>query len=241
MKAPGLERIALAALFVTAAAAIVAPSRASAEVQPHVVVDRPVARFFAPEIGGAEQPRFVDERTLAFEARLEVIEQQPDGIGDGYEDRQIRAALERHVSEEMLSLLAGKLIAGSPPWQRPAKAELDRIGDLLGATIYERLGGAARVRAAAAAEGLEPSEVDALLRRQALAAWYIHRAVAPVLEPTEEQLREGFRTSAHPYRGQPFDSAREPFRRWLILERVRAAESAFFQSARTRMRIVVLR
>jgi hypothetical protein len=232
----------LTAVFAAfAAVAFVAPSLASAEVAPHVVVDRPVVRFFAPEIGGADQPRFVDERMLAFEARLEVIEERPDGTGEGYEDRQIRSALERHVSEEMLSLLAGKLIAGSPPWQRPAKSELDRIGDLLGATLYERVGGAGRVRAAAAAEGLEPSEVEALLRRQALAAWYIHRAVTPVLEPSEEQLREGFRTSAHPYRGEPFDAVREPFRRWLILERLRAAEGAFFQSARTRMRIVVLR
>jgi hypothetical protein len=231
----------LSALLVTLAAVVVAPSRASAEAQPHVVVDRPVVRFFAPEIGGADQPRFVEERMLAFEARLQVIEERPDGIGDGYEDRQVRSALERHVSEEMLSLLAGKLIAGSPPWQRPANSELDRIGDLLGATLYDRVGGAARVQAAAAAEGLERSEVDALLRRQALAAWYIHRAVSPVLEPSEEQLREGFRTSAHPYRGQPFDAVREPFRRWLILERLRAAEGAFFQSARTRMRILVLR
>lgn len=226
-------------------AAAVAPSRASAEAEPHllphVIVDRPVVRFFAPEIGGADQPRFVDERTLAFEARLQVLEQQPDGIGDGYEDRQTRAALERHVSVEMLSLLAGKLIAGSPPWQRPAKAELDGIADLLSATLYERLGGAARVLAAAAAEGLEPAEIDALLRRQGLAAWYVHRAITPVLDPSEEQLREGFRTSTHPYRGQPFESVREAFRRWLILERVRAAESAFFQSARTRMRILVLR
>ena len=230
------------AVFVAlAAAASIAPSRASAEAQPHAVVDRPVVRFFAPEIGGADQPRFVDERVLAFEARLQAIEERQDGIGDGYEDRQIRSALERHVSEEMLSLLAGKLIAGSPPWQRPAKSELDRIGDSLGATLYDRVGGAGRVHAAAAAEGLDPSEVDALLRRQALAAWYIHRAVTPVLEPSEEQLREGFRTSTHPYRGQPFDAVREPFRRWFVLERLRAAEGAFFQSARTRMRIIVLR
>jgi len=240
VRLPAAGRKGVVAAFVATAFAGI-PSRAGAESQPHVVVDRPVVRFFAPEIGGAEQPRFVDERMLAFEARLQVIEGRPDGIGDGYEDRQVRSALERHVTEEILSVLAGKLIAGSPPWQRPAKAELDRIGDVLGTTLYDRVGGAARVQSAAAAEGLEPSEVEALVRRQALAAWYIHRAVTPVLEPSEEQLREGFRTSAHPYRGQPFDSVREPFRRWLILERVRAAESAFFQSARTRMRVVVLR
>jgi hypothetical protein len=207
----------------------------------HVVVDRPVVRFFAPEIGGAEQPRFVDERTLAFEARLEVIAERADGIGAGYDERHIHAALDHHLSEEMLASLAGKLIAGSPPWQRPTKAELDRIGDALGAALFERLGGSGRVSAAAAAEGLDTSEVNALLQRQALAAWYIHRAMTPVLEPGEEQLREAFRTAAHPYRGQPFEAVRDALRGWLVIERVRAAEAAFLQSARTRMRVIVLR
>ena len=219
-----------------------APARATPEAQPpRVVVDRPVVRFFAPEIGGAEQPRFVDERTLAFEARLEVIGERADGIGAGYDDRQVRAALDHHLSEEMLASLAGKLIAGSPPWQRPTKADLDRIRNALGAALLERLGGDGRVQAAASAEGLDASEVDALWQRQALAAWYIQRAMSPVLEPSEEQLREAFRTATHPYRGKEFATVRDALRGWLVVERVRAAEAAFLQSARTRMRVIVLR
>jgi hypothetical protein len=235
-----------AAFAVGVAAALVSPTSGTAFAAPSAdtapaVVDRAVVRFFAPEIGGAEQPRFVAERTLAFEARLEVIAETPDGIGDGYDERHVHTALDHHVSEEMLASLADKLIAGSPPWQRPDKAELERIRLELGGALFERLGGTARVQAAAAAEQLDATEVDALLFRQALAAWYINRAITPILDPSDEQLREAFRTAAHPYRGQTFDMARAALRRWLVIERIRVAEGAFLQGARSRVRTIVIR
>jgi hypothetical protein len=65
--------------------------------------------------------------------------------------------------------------------------------------------------------------------------------VAPVLEPSEEQLREVFRTSAHPFRGQPFDKVRAPLLRWLVVDLVRSAEAAFLQAARSRVRVVIAR
>ncbi len=48
-----------------------------------VLVDRAVVRFEAPETGGARRPRFVFERELAFEARLEALS-DPDraALGD---------------------------------------------------------------------------------------------------------------------------------------------------------------
>jgi hypothetical protein len=118
---------------------------------------------------------------------------------------------------------------------------LSRLEEELTLALYERLGGQGRVEAAAAAEQLDASEVKALWRRRALAAFYVDRAVTQVLEPSEEQLREVFRTSAHPYRGKPFEEVRTPLRRWFIAERLRAAESAFMQGARARLRIVLTR
>ncbi len=79
------------------------------------------------------------------------------------------------------------------------------------------------------------------MHRQALAAWYLDRAVSPILQPTEEQLREVFRTSTHPYRGRPFEEVRADLSRWFVMERVRAAETAFYQGARTRVVVVVTR
>jgi hypothetical protein len=224
-----------------AAATLLAARVVLAETAPtHVVVDRALIRFYAPETGGTAEPGFVSERTLAFEARLEAMAERPDGIGDGYQDRHVRAALDRHIGEVLLASLAQKLIAGSAPDKRPADAELARVDQALSAALFERLGGRTRVDAAAAAEGVDAFELGAALRRQALAAWYIDRALSPVLQPTEEQLREAFRTSAHPYRGQSFETARAALARWFVVERVFAAESAFLQGARARVVMVVM-
>jgi hypothetical protein len=213
---------------------------ASAETAPHRVVDRAVVRFFAPETGGTAQPRFVLERQLALEARLEAMAEN-GGIGEGYKERDLRAALEHDVAEQILASLAEKLIADSPAGKRPGLDEVPRVEQQLGPALLERLGGRGRVDEAAQAEELEPAEVDALIHRAALAAWYLDRAVTPILHPSDQQLRDVYRTSAHPYRGQPFEQVREALARWFVVERVRVAEGAFLQSARSHVRIIVTR
>lgn len=213
---------------------------AFAEAPSHTVVDRAAARFLSPETGGAARPRFVFERTLAFEARLEAMVQNA-GIGEGYQERDVRAALEHDVAEQMLASLAEKLIADSPADKRPGLDEVPRVEQLVGSALAERLGGRERIDEAAHAEQLDAGEVDALLHRAALAAWYLDRAVTPLLHPSDEQLRDVFRTSANPYRGHPFDSVREALSRWFVLERIRVTESAFLQSARSRVKLIVTR
>jgi hypothetical protein len=105
--------------------------------------------------------------------------------------------------------------------------------------MVEHLGGRARVDEAARAEQLDPQEVAAVFRRGALAAWYLDKAVTPILHPSEEQLREVYRTSAHPYRGQPLERVRAALERWFVVERARVAESAFLQTSRSRVKIIV--
>jgi hypothetical protein len=211
-----------------------------AETPPHMVVDRAVVRFLSPETGGAAHPRFVLERTLALEARLEAMAEN-GGTGEGYQERDLRAAMERDVAEQMLASLAEKLIADSPAEKRPGLGEVPRVEAQLGPALVERLGGQAHVDEAAQAEQVDGPEVEALLHRAALAAWYLDRAVTPILHPSDEQLRDVYRTSAHPYRGQPYEQAREALARWFVVERVRVAESAFLQSARSRVKIIVTR
>jgi hypothetical protein len=201
-------------------------------------IDRTAARFFAPETGGAEYPRFVFERVLAFEARLAAMA-MTEGVGETYGGREVRDALEHHIAEEILSSLADKLIADSPPDKRPSAGELAALLRDVGGALAERLGGRARIDAAAHAEGIEPSEVEAIVRREAMAAWYIDRAVSPLLHSSDEQLRMVFRSSAHPYRGQPFEQVRDALERWFLTERLRAAESAFLQAARSRVRVIL--
>lgn len=235
---PGARTAGWLVLFVLLLAA---PESRGDMAPARAVIDRAAARFYSPETGGTARPRFVDERILAFEARLESMAERPEGIGDGYQERHVRGALEHHVAEVMLASLAHKLIAGLPPNRRPSDADLARVGQDLGAALFERLGGRAQVEGAAAAEQLDSSEVDAIVHRQALAAWYLDHAMSSLLVPTEEQLREVYRTSAHPFRGRPFEQIREDLGRWFVVERIRVAESAFFQGARTRVTVVVTR
>jgi hypothetical protein len=245
MRAPGLgcgraarTRIAAAALFVQALYASDASAQNGAR---GVVLDRTVVRFYAPETGGAIGPRFVHERMLAFEARLEAMAAGVAGLLEGYQERDVRAALEHHIAEELLASLADRLIADSPPAKRPSPGELARVERDLSAAMLERLGGRDRVDDAARAEQLDPSEVTTVLRRASLAAWYLDRAVTPILHASEEQLREVYRTSAHPYRGQPLEQVRPALERWFVVERARVAETAFLQAARSRVKIIVMR
>lgn len=227
-------------LAVCATVLAFAPALVRAETAP-VVLDQVVVRFISPETGGSANPRFVAGRTLAFEARLEAMVERSEGLGEDYDERSVRAALDRHIAEEMLASSASKLIAGMSAVRRPDAAALERVREGLAAALFERFGGPARVEAAAAAEQLDRFEIDELLRRQALAAWYIDRAVAPILRPTDEQLRQVFRTAAHPYRGQSFEQARPLLERWFVAERLRVAAGSFLQAARARVRVVIVR
>jgi len=179
--------------------------------------------------------RTVGERLLAFEARLEAMAESPEGIGDGYDEERVRMALDHHVSAEVAATLAYKLILALPPSRRPGQDELAAVRVQLSTALFERLGGEPRVQAAARAEQLDATEVDELMAQRALAAWYIDRAVTPILQTNEEQLREVFRTAAHPYRGRPFEEVRAALERWFIVERVSVAESAFLQGIRVKI------
>lgn len=215
------------------------PARADGAPPPAVAVtaDTVVVRFHAPETGGASRPRYVTARTLAFEARLVSLE---NAIGAGmslaskdpnaYDDRDVRSALDQIIAEEMLAKL--------PLDKEPDVATMGRVVDTLREALWQRVGGVANFDKAALHEGIAPVEVDAMLRRRARAAIYIDRAVGNILGPTEEQLREVYRTTAHPFRAQRFDDCKDELSRWLVAERFRAAETAFLEGARTRVTVV---
>ncbi len=224
-----------AAVFVAALALSIAPTLMADEASRAIdraQVDRIAVRFWAPETGGSAKPRFITERVLAFQARLEALGEESFGAVGAYQERHVRAAIERHVAEELLAALM--IEHGTEPRDFPKQVERMR------AAMFERALGRAAFEAAMAAEGIDEAEVGQMLRRHVRAAFYVDRAIKPILHPTEEELREVFRTDAHPHKGQKLDDVREQFQRWLVLERVRQAESGFLQSARTRVNIVVV-
>jgi hypothetical protein len=196
------------------------------------VVDRIVARFYSPETGGVARPRFVTDRTLSFEARLLTMSEQGGSAETPPQDRYLRLALDRHVVEEILSSLSIEEAKDS--------FDLAPLADAARAEIERRIGGKGPLERAAAIDQIDPEEVEALFLRHARAISYLDRHVAQLLSPPEEQLRDAFRTSPHPFRDRRFDDVRAEFSSWFIAERAKAAEATFLQTARARIKIVVV-
>ena len=149
--------------------------------------------------------------------------------------------MDRDIGEQILVGLALKLIVESPADKRPDAREIAKAQEDVSAGLVARFGGRAAVDAAAGAEQMDPAEVDAVLHRAGLAAWYIDRSITSLLHPDDEQLREVYRTAGHPYRGQPYETVRQQLEQWFVVERARAAETAYVQSARSHAHIVIVR
>jgi hypothetical protein len=207
-------------------------SAQSATAAGAVAVDRVVLRWFAPETGGAARPRFVFARELAFEARLEALA-DPDSDGAAHRERHVRAALDRHVAESLLASLP--VLPAAKPAEVAARAELAR------GILEQRVGGRARLLEAARAEGIGSDELDSLLRRQARASLYLDRMIAPMLEPSEVELREVFESGGTPFSEAAFDRVAPALRRWYVARRLEQATQAHYQNARGRVTMVVVR
>jgi len=199
-----------------------------------IPLDRAVVRFVAPETGGARSPRFIYERVLAFEARIEALSDPDRNPGETrpYRERHVRAALERHIAETLLSSLKIE--------PEPTRAELTRQTDAANRLLLARVGGGERLSQAARAEGIDDRDVLSLLRRQARASLYLDRMVTPMLAPSEADLANIHRTARTPFRDLPFDQAEPGLRRWYVSQRLSAAVASFFQNARSRIRITVI-
>lgn len=204
-----------------------APGAARAEGS-EVVLDGTAVRFYAPETGGARRPQFISHRVLAFQAAVEAKAEDRENVG--VQDRHVRAAVDRLVVEGVLAAL--------PLERTPDARELASVMAVLRAGLSARVGGDDVLVAAAAAQGLSPEELDQVFARRARAALYADRLLRPILYPSEEQLREVFRTAPHPYRGQRFEDVKSFLAAWYVDERLRGALTAFLQSARARIRVV---
>lgn len=211
------------------AAVLVATPPASAD-DGETWLDGTAVRYYAPETGGAAKPLFLTHRVVAFQAKLEA--KGEDSASDGPQERHVRAAVDRLVVEGILSAL---------PRERASDAkELAALIALFRQAIVERVG-EATLTELARGEGLSSGEVDSILRHRARAALYADRALGAVLYPSEDQLRDVFRTAPHPYRSRAFDEARAAFTVWFVEERLRALETAFLQAARSRIRVLPVR
>jgi hypothetical protein len=197
-----------------------------------VLLERAVVRFFAPETGGVQRPRFIYERTLAFEARVEALAAQ-DRSGDApYRERHVSAALERHISEVLLSSLRIE--------PEPTEALLERQVELARKVLSDRVGGEALLVEAQRAEAISNAELSKVLRRQARASLYLDRMVAPMLRPSDAELEAIQRSAPAALQNEPFARARPLLLRWYVSRRLSSAMASFFQEARSRVTITLL-
>ena len=197
-----------------------------------LLVDRTVVRFSAPELGGARSPRFISARALALEARLEALADPDRTPGVPYRERHLSAALERHVAETLLANLRIE--------PEPTADDLRTQTDAARRLAEERAGGSDALSVAARAEGIGQRELVELFQRQARASLYLDRMVAPMLSPSDAELRVLFRNERTPFRDAPFETVLPGLRRWYVSTRLQAALAAYYQNARSRLHVVFL-
>ncbi len=201
---------------------------------PVILLDRAVVRFSAPETGGTRSPHFIFERELAFEARLEALADatyQPDA-DHPYGRHHLQAALERHVAETLLASL--RIDPEPAPERIEAQIRAARV------LLAEQVGGALALQSASREEGIGDLELRNLLRRRARASLYLDAMVAPMLEPSDAELRKVHRLGQTPFRGSSYRQIEAKLRRWYIAARLGAAALTFYQNARARLVIEFL-
>jgi len=218
-----------AALFPVLALCLAASGLAHGE---SLLVDRTVVRFSAPELGGGRSPRFISARALALEARLEALADPDRTPGVPYRERHLSAALERHVAETLLA----NLRIEPEPTSDEVRAQTEAARRL----AEERAGGSEALAVAARAEGIGQRELVELFQRQARASLYLDRMVAPMLAPSDAELRVLFRNERTPFRDAPFETVLPGLRRWYVSTRLQAALAAYYQNARSRLHVVFL-
>ncbi|UQA60957.1 hypothetical protein [Polyangium aurulentum] len=227
----------LAAAWLTLALPAFADGTATARP---VLLDRVVVRWHAPETGGVARPQFIFERELAFEARIEAFA-DPDPDPAPYTDRHVRAALDRHIAETLLASLPVTPEPETPDEIAKRAGEIARRAESARAVLEQRTGGRENLIAAAKAEGIGSDEIDALLRRQARASLYLDRMVAPMLEPSDPELRAIQRTGTTPFTSLPYEKIAPALKRWVVGQRLGQAITSFYQTARSRVVVTIVR
>lgn len=226
----------LASCLVGASLLVVQSSRAESVVQPSarvIPVDRAVVRFSVPEGAGRERPYFIYERELAFEARLMALADPTfRDRTEPFRRHHLQVALERRIAETLLAALRIE-----PALPDGVVVEQIRVAQEM---VWDACGGRERVSAAAAAEGISSLEQRAFFRRRALASLYLHQMVAPMLVPSQLELRRVHRGGEGPMANLPFDEAEPVLRRWYVERSLRAAVANYYQNARSRLSISYL-
>jgi hypothetical protein len=194
-------------------------------------IDRVVVRWYSQATGGMAKPQFITARQLAFEARIIAL-MDANALGGPYDDKHVRAAIQRHITEAMFAAL--------PVDPKPTPKQVGRYAEAARLIIEQNVGGRSRLNAAATAEGISPDELNAKLRLKARASWYIDKMIAPMLTPTELDLREAHERGETPFTKQRFKDVQQQLERWYIETRTAAALDQSYRSARSKLTVMII-
>ena len=209
------------------------------------VLDRVVARFSDPESGDAAGGlRFVMMRELILEAWLAAYEKAAPGeTPTGFDDKDLRNALERHVIEEVLS---ERLPSSTPASKITAGVDHARLALRIAVSDASATSSSAPGRIGeilSKASGGVPSggaaELESILLRRARAEAYLELAVAEPVDVTEGELRAAW---AHPPKmleGMDFEQAVPTLRVLVRAARLREAAQAYYQAVRARLHLEI--
>ena len=195
-------------------------------------IDRVAVRWHARATGGVASPQFITARELAFEARIEAISEGYGKTGQPFNEKHVRAALQRHITEAILARL--------PVEPTPTPTQVGTYAEAARVLIEERVGGRQVLNDAASAEGLEAAELNAYLRRRARAGWYLDKTIAPMLKPTELDLRAALQAGESDFTGKRFEDVEELLRNWYISTRLATALDQYFRTIRSRVSVSVI-
>jgi hypothetical protein len=197
------------------------------------VVDRVVVRWSGrpAATNEAAKPHFITARELAFESRVEALSEGRK-LSAPFADKHVRAAIQRHITEEFLADL--------PVDPAPDPKDIGRYAEQARVVIEQQVGGRAALNGAAAAEGIGAEELNAMLRRRARASYYVDKMVATMLQPSEADLREVHRRGDTPFTAEPFESAVDKVRNWYVSTRLRTALDSYYRGIRTKVTVELI-
>ena len=226
--------LAVALAFAAVSSAAIAQGAASA---PAKIIDRVVARFTDPESGqSAGAIRFVMMRELVLEAWLVAFERAPAGVTPtGFDDKQLRIALERHVIDEVLS---ERLADSAPPGVVTKRTDEARTA--LALTIGTGRLDEALSAASGAATGGGVVELASILRRRARAEIYLEVAISQPVDVGEAELRAAYAKPPQALAGKSFEEAAPALRVFLRSSRLRDASQAYYQAVRGRLKLEIV-
>ena len=128
-------------------------------------------------------------------------------------------------------------MASLPVAPKPTPTQVGSYADTARLLVTHGIGGKAILIKAAAQQGLDDDELASLWIRRARASWYLDKMVAPMLKPSDIDLRDVHRRGETPFTNLRFELVAQRLRNWYVSTRLASALDAYYRSIRSRVTV----